>query len=139
MAVITKYLELSTRGNADSVDITQRLSEALGETGLRDGVVTVFVSGATGAITTVEHEPGLIQDMKDLWESIIPSSVTYHHDRTWGDGNGHSHLRATLLGPSLSVPFSAGSLTLGTWQQVIFIDFDTRSRSRKLVLQFMGE
>ena len=139
MAVITKYLELSTRGNAESVDITQRLSEALEKTGLHDGVVTVFVSGATGAITTVEHEPGLIQDMKDLWESIIPSSKAYHHDRTWGDGNGHSHLRATLLGPSLSVPFSGGSLTLGTWQQVIFIDFDTRSRSRRLVLQFMGE
>ena len=139
MAVITKYLELSTRGNADSVDITQHMKEALDETGLHDGLVTVFVSGATGAITTVEHESGLIQDMKDLWESIIPSSKDYHHDRTWGDGNGHSHLRATLIGPSLSVPFSAGSLTLGTWQQVIFIDFDTRSRSRRLVLQFMGE
>jgi len=139
MPVVTKHLEFSTGGNAESIDITPGLRNALDETGLSDGVLTVFVPGATGALTTVEYEPGLRRDMKDLWEQLVPSSKTYHHDRTWGDGNGHSHLRATLLGPSISIPFCGGAYTLGTWQQVIFIDFDVRKRSRRLVLQFVGE
>ena len=139
MPVVTKHLDLTTHGNAESVDITQRLSGILRDTGLQDGVLTVFVPGATGAVTTVEYEPGLVQDLEILWERIIPSQTNYHHTITWGDGNGHSHVRASLLGPSLSIPFCSGSLTLGTWQQVIFIDFDIRSRSRRLVLQFMGE
>ena len=139
MAVITKHIEFSTDGRAESMDITPHIDAALEETGLRDGTVTVFVPGATGALTTVEYEPGLIEDMKALWERIIPSSENYHHDRTWGDGNGHSHLRATLLGPSITIPFCSCALTLGTWQQVIFIDFDVRPRSRRLVLQFLGE
>ena len=139
MSVITKYLELATHGNAETVNITPRLFEALEDTELKNGVLTVFVPGATGALTTVEFEPGLIQDLKELWEQIIPSSKTYNHNRAWGDGNGHSHIRASLLGPSLSIPFSTGEFTLGTWQQVVFIDFDNRSRSRKLVLQFIGE
>ena len=139
MDVVTKSIEFNTSGNAESIDITSHLKEALVETGLQNGVVTVFVPGATGALTTVEYEPGLVQDMEELWEKLIPSSKPYHHDRTWGDGNGHSHLRATLLGPSLSVPFCSGAFTLGTWQQVIFIDFDVRSRTRRLVLQFIGE
>lgn len=139
MAVVTKHLALSTRGDADIIDITPRLNEFLRDTGLKDGVLTVFVPGATGALTTVEHEQGLVKDMKMFWEGIIPSTADYHHNRTWGDGNGHSHLRASLLGPSLSIPFCSASLTLGTWQQVIFIDFDVRTRSRQLVLQFIGE
>ncbi len=139
MAVITKYIEYSTNGNAESVNITPDLNVSLEETGLSDGVLTVFVPGATGALTTVEFEPGLIEDLKELWEKIIPSAKTYNHDRAWGDGNGHSHVRASLLGPSISLPFCSGEFTLGTWQQVIFIDFDVRKRSRKLVLQFMGE
>ena len=139
MSVVTKYLDFSTKGNAECVDITPGISNALDETGLDNGVLTVFVPGATGALTTVEYEPGLVRDMEELWERIIPGSARYHHDMTWGDGNGHSHLRATLLGPSISVPFCSGALTLGTWQQVIFIDFDIGSRTRKLVLQFMGE
>ena len=139
MAVITKYIEFNTSGNSESIDITSRLRDALDETELQNGIVTVFVPGATGALTTVEYEPGLVQDMEELWEKLIPSSKSYHHDRTWGDGNGHSHLRSTLLGPSLSVPFCSGAFTLGTWQQVIFIDFDARSRTRRLVLQFIGE
>ena len=139
MAVVTKSIEFKTSGNAESIEITSRLRESLVETCLQNGIVTVFVPGATGALTTVEYEPGLIQDMEELWEKLIPSSKQYHHDRTWGDGNGHSHLRATLLGPSLSVPFCSGAFTLGTWQQVIFIDFDIRSRTRRLVLQFIGE
>jgi len=139
MTVTTKYIEFTTGGEAESVDITPHLNRALEETNLRDGVLTVFVPGATGALTTVEHEPGLIKDMKELWERLVPASASYHHDRTWGDGNGHSHLRATLLGPSISIPFCSGALTLGTWQQVVFIDFDIRSRRRRLVLQFIGE
>ena len=139
MAVITRYIEFSTHGNAESVNITADLHEVLEETGLQNGLLTVFVPGATGALTTVEFEPGLIEDLKELWETIIPSTKTYNHDRAWGDGNGHSHLRASLVGPSLTLPFSTGEFTLGTWQQVIFIDFDVRKRSRKLVLQFIGE
>ena len=139
MAIETMHIPCSTRGNGEAVDITGDLREALVETGLADGIVTVFVPGATGALTTVEYEPGLIEDMPELWERLVPSGTPYNHDRTWGDGNGHSHLRATLLGPSLTIPFSSGGLTLGTWQQVIFIDFDVRSRDRRLVAQFMGE
>jgi len=139
MSVVTKYLEITTRGNADIVDITQVLNEALEECCLTNGVLTVFVSGATGALTTIEYEPGLVQDLNELWERIIPSTFSYHHDDTWGDGNGHSHVRASLLGASLSIPFCSGKLTLGTWQQVVCVDFDVRSRERKLVLQFMGE
>ncbi|MFC1490942.1 secondary thiamine-phosphate synthase enzyme YjbQ, partial [Candidatus Latescibacterota bacterium] len=111
----------------------------LEETELMNGVLTVFVQGATGALTTVEYEPGLISDIEELWERIIPSGKKYNHDMAWGDGNGHSHVRASLLGPSLSIPFVSGSFTLGTWQQVVFIDFDNRARSRKLILQFIGE
>ncbi|MCE5249955.1 secondary thiamine-phosphate synthase enzyme YjbQ [bacterium] len=139
MAVITHHLEFPTRGNAEIIDITPDIGKALDEAGLRNGIVTVFVPGATGALTTVEYEPGLVEDLTELWERIVPSNRSYHHDRAWGDGNGHSHLRASLLGPSLTIPFSGGALTLGTWQQVIFVDFDVRSRRRKLVLQFMGE
>lgn len=139
MAVVTKWLERETRGNAEIHEITTDVHDALVETGLRDGIVTVFVPGATGGITTVEYEPGLVKDLPELWERIAPQDRPYHHNETWQDENGHSHLRASLLGPSLTVPFCDGALTLGTWQQIIFIDFDVRARSRRLVLQYMGE
>jgi secondary thiamine-phosphate synthase enzyme len=139
MTVITKYIELSTLANSEIIDITDKLKDKLGEAGLKDGTVTVFVAGATGALSTIEYEPGLVQDSLEMWERIIPQGPTYHHDQAWGDGNGHSHLRATLMGPDLTIPFCDGELTLGQWQQVIFIDFDVRPRKRKLVLQFMGE
>ncbi len=139
MAVQTRHLECDTRGHAQITDITAEIKNELEKTGLKDGVLTFFVPGATGAVTTIEYEPGLVEDLDELWERLIPSDVQYNHDRTWGDGNGHSHLRASLLGPSLTVPFSGGEFTLGTWQQVIFIDFDNRSRRRRLVLQFIGE
>jgi secondary thiamine-phosphate synthase enzyme len=139
MGVVTKHLEFETNGNAGIVDITPSIEEWLRETSLRDGAVVVFVPGATGAVTTVEYEPGLVKDLGELWEKIAPSGRTYHHDRAWGDGNGHSHVRASLVGPSLTIPFIDGALTLGTWQQAVFIDFDVRARRRKLVLQFMGE
>ncbi len=139
MTVLSKFLSLETQGNGEIVNITDRLTEIFAETGLQNGILTVFVAGSTGAITTVEFEPGLVNDLKDLWEHIASSSDVYQHDRAWGDGNGHSHIRASLVGPSLTIPFVRGKLTLGTWQQVVFIEFDVHPRSRELVLQFMGE
>jgi len=139
MIVHTEYIEFSTNGDAEIIDITPDLMRRLDASGLTDGTVTVFVPGATGGLPTIELAPGLVRDLAELWEKLIPATKSYHHDRTWGDGNGHSHLRAALLGPSLTVPFTGGQLTLGTWQQVIFIDFDNRSRHRRLVCQFMGQ
>jgi secondary thiamine-phosphate synthase enzyme len=138
MTVKTEYLELKTRGDCEIVDITSGVSEKLASTGLQAGTVTVFCPGATGGVTTVEYEPGLVKDIPELLDKLIPPG-RYHHDMTWHDGNGHSHLRATLFGPSLTVPFVDQKLTLGTWQQIIFIDFDNKPHRRKLVLQFMGE
>lgn len=107
--------------------------------GLASGTVTVFVPGSTGGLTTIEYEPGLLADLPELLERLVPSGVSYQHDRTWHDGNGHAHLRSALVGPDITIPFVAGKLTLGTWQQVIFLDFDNRRRDRELVVQVMGE
>ncbi len=131
-------LEKQTRGFTDILDITRDVSELLTQTGLRDGAVLLFVPGSTGGLTTVEYEPGLLKDLPELFEKLVPSNRTYHHDATWGDGNGFSHLRASLLGPSLNIPFTNGRLTLGTWQQIIFIDFDNRPRHRQIVVQILG-
>lgn len=120
-------------------DITGDVSRKLSDHGLRNGTVTLFVPGSTGGLTTIEYESGLERDFAEFMESVIPQGKTYHHDARWGDGNGFSHVRASLLGPSLTVPFVDGRLTLGTWQQIVFVDFDNRSRSRTLVLQFAGE
>jgi len=139
MKVSTKYIALKTKGNAHIIDITGQVNKALSETDMQDGAVTVFVSGSTGGLTTVEYESGLIKDLKDSFERIAPSDVSYAHDATWGDANGYSHIRASTIGASLTVPFVKGELTLGTWQQIIFIDFDNRPRSRKLIAQFVGE
>ena len=139
MKVSTKYIALKTKGNAHIIDITGQVNKALSETDMQDGTVTVFVQGSTGGLTTVEYESGLIKDLKDLFERIAPSDVSYAHDATWGDANGHSHIRASTIGASLTVPFVKGELTLGTWQQIIFIDFDNRPRSRKLIAQFIGQ
>ncbi len=139
MKVSTKYIALKTKGNAHIIDITGQVNKALSETDMQDGTVTVFVSGSTGGLTTVEYESGLIKDLKDSFERIAPSDVSYAHDATWGDANGYSHIRASTIGASLTVPFVKGELTLGTWQQIIFIDFDNRPRSRKLIAQFIGK
>ena len=120
-------------------DLTGDVSKKLSESGLKDGIVNLFVPGSTGGLTTIEYESGLVEDFTELMERIIPSTETYHHDTRWGDGNGFSHVRASLVGPSLNVPFSGGTLNLGTWQQIVFLDFDNRSRSRTILLQFMGE
>ena len=139
MAIVTKKIKLDTKGDTDIIDITSQVAQGLSKSGLDKGVVTVFVSGSTGGITTVEYEPGLVQDLKDFFERIAPKKAVYQHDLRWHDGNGYAHVRASLLGPSMSVPFLEGKLLLGTWQQIIFIDFDNRSRSRELVVQIIGE
>ncbi|NQT90313.1 MAG: YjbQ family protein [Candidatus Omnitrophica bacterium] len=139
MGVATDFISIKTRGKTDIIDITADVCERLSGTGLAKGCVTVFVSGSTGGLTTIEYEPALVSDTKTFFDKLIPSNAPYAHDATWGDANGHSHLRSTLLGPSLTVPFVDGELTLGTWQQIIFIDFDNRPRNRKLILQFIGE
>jgi len=139
MKVISDSLSFLTRGFNDMKDLTGEVSQKLSEHGLENGIVNLFVPGSTGGLTTIEYESGLVKDFDELMEKIIPSNVSYHHDAKWGDGNGFSHVRASLLGPSLTVPFSKGALNLGTWQQIVFIDFDNRSRSRTILLQFMGD
>jgi secondary thiamine-phosphate synthase enzyme len=139
MSVITAYLELATRGSADMVDITGKVARAVSESGLRDGVVTVFCPSATSALTTIEYESGCLSDLTRLFDEIAAADRPYAHNARWGDGNGHSHVRAALLGASLAVPFVDGRLTLGTWQQIIYVDFDNRARQRRLVAQVMGE
>ncbi|NLW82949.1 MAG: YjbQ family protein [Phycisphaerae bacterium] len=138
--VYTKTLEVATEGNCHLVDITEQVQRAVTQSGLAAGVVTVFNVGSTAGITTIEYEPGLVRhDMKAAFEKLAPEHGSYEHENTWHDDNGHAHVRASLLGPSLAVPFSGGTLALGTWQQITLIDFDTRSRTRKVVCQVMGE
>ena len=139
MTVITKNISLQTRGENNILDITEKVKEAAASTKLKNGIVTIFVSGATGALTTIEYEPGLLKDFPDMLERVAPKNMVYEHEKRWHDGNGHSHVRASLLGSSLTVPFHNRQLTLGTWQQIIFIELDVSSRNRNLVLQIMGE
>jgi secondary thiamine-phosphate synthase enzyme len=137
--VKTGSVQLSTRGNADVQDITRPISQVVNESEIRNGTVTIFCPSATSALTTIEYESGCVSDLRRLFDEIIPSNREYAHNARWHDGNGHSHIRAALLGPSLTIPFVEGDLTLGTWQQVIYVDFDVRSRHRELVLQIIGE
>lgn len=139
MAVVTKKIKLSTKGNTDVIDITANVQDAVTESKLAKGTVTIFVPGSTGGITTVEYEPGLVQDLKTFFEKIAPKSGTYQHNIRWQDGNGYAHVRASFLGPSMSVPFIDKELQLGTWQQIIFIDFDNRPRTREVIVQIVGE
>jgi secondary thiamine-phosphate synthase enzyme len=135
----TEHIELRTAGNCDVIDITDRVEGIVHQTGLQAGLVTVFVPGSTAALTTIEYEPGLVQDIKEMFGRLIPSNRTYQHDARWGDDNGHAHVRAALLGPSLTIPLEAGRLTLGAWQQIVLIDMDNRPRARDLIVQIMGE
>ena len=137
--VVRKEISLKTKGFTDIIDITEKVQRSLEEAGLKEGILTVFVPGSTGGLTTLEYEPGLISDLKKALEVIAPQRGDYEHNRRWQDGNGFSHIRSALVGPSLTVPFSKGELTLGTWQQIIFIDFDNRPRSRTLIVQIIGE
>jgi secondary thiamine-phosphate synthase enzyme len=138
MKVVNGKINIHTKGNPDLIDITQDVSVLLAKSGLKQGNVTVFVIGSTAAITTFEYEPGLIEDVRDLYEKIIPSGKHYQHDETWGDANGFSHLRASIQGPSLCVPFEKGELLLGTWQQIVLAEFDNRPRNRRVVVQIIG-
>ena len=139
MKVISESMSLTTKGYNDMIDVTENVINKLADSGLQDGLATMFVPGSTGGFTAIEHESGLVEDFSAMMERLIPQEAHYHHDARWGDGNGFSHVRAALLGPSLTVPFRNGRLNLGTWQQIIFVDFDNRPRSRNIVLQFMGE
>ena len=139
MPVITSGIQLSTQGNADIIDITDNVKRAVKGFGVKDGIVTVFCPSSTSALTTIEYESGALSDLKRLFDEIVPQDRHYAHNARWGDGNGHSHVRAALLGPSLTVPFVGGSLTLGTWQQIIYVDFDNRARRRELAVQIIGE
>ena len=138
MAVVTEYIHLSTEGNADVIDITPEVEQRLKTGKIKKGIANISVIGSTGAITTCEFEPGLVEDISDIFEKLIPSG-RYNHDEAWGDGNGHSHLRSSMVGPSITVPFDRNGLILGTWQQIIFIDFDNRVRDRKIAVTFLGE
>lgn len=133
-----KYLEFQT-SVGDVVDVTEGVSEAVRESGLVNGAAIIFVPGATGAVTTIEFEPGLVEDIKKALERLAPIGIDYAHDQRWGDGNGYSHIRASLLGPSLSIPFLERELMLGTWQQIVFLEMDNRPRKRKIVVQIVGE
>ena len=137
--VLTKMLGLQTRGHCDIIDVTSQVAKEIAESGLRSGIVTLFMAGSTAGITTIENESGVLQDFKNMWDRAIPTTIDYAHDRAWGDGNGHSHVRASALGPSLTVPFVDMNMTLGTWQQIIIVDFDNRPRTRQLILQIIGE
>ncbi len=137
--VVTKKVGIRTKGQCDLIDITPQVQREVSQSGIDSGTVTVFISGSTAGVTTIEYESGVLGDLQTMWDRIIPSNIPYQHDNRWGDGNGYAHVRASLLGPSLVVPFSARQLQLGTWQQIIVADFDNRPRSREIVLQIMGE
>ena len=137
MQTTTDYISVSSKGNRDMIDITPGIRNAITKAGVRSGIVTVFVPGSTAAITTIEFEPGLTRDMDEFLEKLIPYKYDYSHHQTWHDDNGSSHLQAAMLGPSVTIPVVNGALTLGTWQQVVLIDCDTRPRSRKIVVQML--
>ena len=139
MKIVTKKIKLSTKGDTDIINITTEAASAVLSSDLKNGSVTIFVPGSTGGITTVEYEPGLVEDLKTFFEKIASKSGAYQHNIRWQDGNGYSHVRASLLGPDITVPFIEGMMTLGKWQQIIFIDFDNRPREREIIVQIIGE
>jgi len=135
----SETISLSTKGFSDIIDITDRVDSVVRHSKIKEGLVTVFCPGSTGGITTIEYESGVLKDLQKAIEKIVPSDIPYEHDRRWGDGNGFSHVRAALMKPSLSIPLIKGRLTLGTWQQIVFIDFDNRRRERKIIVHVIGE
>jgi secondary thiamine-phosphate synthase enzyme len=139
MLIHTAKLVEKTQGHCDVIDITNKVKENIERQKIRRGLATLFVSGSTASLTTIEYESGVLKDLQELLEKLIPSNRKYHHDDRWGDDNGFSHLRASLLGPSLQVPIEDGKLMLGAWQQIVLLDFDNRPRTREIVVQIMGE
>lgn len=139
LAVVTDAISVSTRGDSEIQDLTAKVQALLKRHGFRQGQALVFVAGSTAGLTTIEFEPGLLEDLPAAFERIAPRGLAYKHEERWHDGNGHSHVRASLLGPSLTVPFRDGKLLLGTWQQIVLVDFDNRPRNREVVVQLSGE
>jgi len=139
MAVITKQIKISSKSENDIIDITEQVADVISESEISNGTITVFVSGSTGAITTIEYEPGLVKDFPEMLSRVAPDDINYEHEQRWHDGNGRSHVKASLVGPSLTVPFKDGQMLLGTWQQIVFLELDTKARTRTLVLQIIGE
>ena len=139
MSTISKTIRINTKGNCDMIDITERVAKEISGSDIRDGLATIFITGSTAGITTIEFEGGVLNDYEDMWERNVPSSIAYQHDQRWGDGNGYSHVRASVQGPSLVVPFANKKMMLGTWQQIVVVDFDNRARSREIVLQLLGD
>jgi secondary thiamine-phosphate synthase enzyme len=139
MTIISKTIHIDTKGNGDMIDITGQISREISASDINSGLATIFITGSTAGITTIEYESGVLNDYKSMWERNVPSNIAYQHDQRWGDGNGYSHVRASLQGPSLVVPFTDKTMMLGTWQQIVVVDFDNRARSREIVLQLLGE
>ncbi len=139
MAVVSKTIKIHSKRENDLIDITEDAQKTVQESKIKSGTVTIFVSGSTGALTTIEFEPGLKKDFPKMLERLAPKDIEYGHEQMWHDGNGHSHVKASLVGPSITIPFTNGELMLGQWQQIVFIELDTRARNRTLVLQIMGE
>jgi len=137
--VVNRQIRLQTQGNGQVLDITAEVEQQLQSSGLKNGIVTLFTPGSTSALTTTEYESGVVHDLQRTFDRLVPPDMDYRHNLRWGDGNGHAHVRHALLGPSLTIPFVEGRLTLGTWQQIVFVDFDNRARSRTVVVQIMGE
>ena len=137
--VVTSEISLNTQGDGDILDITAKVQKHVADSCIQKGIATVFVTHSTVGITTIEFEPGLVADLRKAWDRLVPKNIPYDHDAHWGDGNGYAHVRASLLGASLTVPFTESKLTLGTWQQIVVIDFDNRPRQRTVIVQVMGE
>ncbi len=135
----TEEIKFDSQGDGEIFDLTGQIAEKIQSSGLNLGTVTIFSPSATSAITTIEYEPGLLQDLPEFFQKIIPAEISYKHDETWHDGNGYAHLRAALVGPDITVPFVNREMTLGTWQQIVFLDFDNRARNRKVIVQIIGE
>jgi secondary thiamine-phosphate synthase enzyme len=139
MTIVTESIQIRSRGENDMIDITRSISKAVEDSKIKYGIVTVFVAGSTAAVTTIEYEPGLKIDFPNMLSKIAPKNLEYEHDKTWHDGNGHSHVRASLVGPSMTIPFKDSRLLLGTWQQIVLVEMDIRQRERNIILQIMGE
>ena len=139
MRALSNVISISTKGDGDIINITDKAESVITSSGFNDGILTLLVRGSTGAVTTLEYEPGLIHDLSSMLEKIVPESYEYEHEKLWHDGNGHSHIRASILGPSITIPFMEGRLSLGSWQQVVFVELDNKSRSREIITQVIGE
>ena len=137
--VVTKRISLQSNGHCEIIDVTSQVEQQVSGAGINNGTVTLFITGSTAGVSTIEFESGVLSDFQDMWERNVPKNIPYNHDRAWGEGNGYSHVRASLLGASLVIPFSDKKLALGTWQQIVVVDFDNRARSRQIVLQIMGD